>query len=57
MKIQIEGLPAWSEQAFGFLIASTIGLGVAWLVHLCLVPRLRKTLKGECETCKELDFL
>lgn len=47
LKIQIEGLPAWSEQAFGVLIAVSIGLLSALGVQMILVPRLRRKLQGK----------
>ncbi|ODM92403.1 Sodium-dependent phosphate transporter 1-A [Orchesella cincta] len=44
LKIQVEGLPAWSEQAFGLLISIGIGLFVAFGVQLIVVPKLKREL-------------
>lgn len=46
LKINIEGLPPWTEQAFAVLISVTVGVLAAMVVQLILVPRLRRKLQG-----------
>lgn len=45
-KIQVEGLPDWTQHFFAILISGLIGVIVAAFVYLFMVPRLRRAIAG-----------
>ncbi|CAL8108502.1 unnamed protein product [Orchesella dallaii] len=57
LKIKVEGLPGWTENAFGVLISVVIGLFVAGCVQLIVVPKLRRELSDGCRKSADLVFV